>query len=295
MFLLVLTCNFLNTLLLPTLIFLRQALLHQHQFSSLFTEFSPLILVAGDEIKLSCHYQLWSINLKEKKEETPTQGSPSQQTFTDKESTHTSDTSAAPSVCSRPEDLSLQEGTHGCQSWVSMDPPRAAFRQSFACEGWWKLLFSRNLPQKMGWFKGCFQKPTLSWRWERRSVCAFTRVWGELCCRGGWFSGPGTAVSPGFLALMLQLDWYLLLPLEFDVNLKKKKSEGGMILVRAGSNAGEGLTSQPGSRAVMPWWVLCPGWISDRLLVSSAGKSWNKYSRFSGGVSTEEHYPHEES
>lgn len=67
----------------------------------------------GMEKQLSCHYQLWSINLKEKKEETPAQGSPSQQTFPDKKNIHISDTSSAP----------------------------------------------RNLPQNLGGFKGCFQKP----------------------------------------------------------------------------------------------------------------------------------------
>lgn len=85
--------------------------------------------------QLSCHYQLWSINLKEEKEETPTQGSPSQPTLPDKENTHLSDTSSAPRVCSCPEDLSLQGGTQGCHNWVCMDPPRAAFRQSFGGEG----------------------------------------------------------------------------------------------------------------------------------------------------------------
>lgn len=159
MFLLVLTCNFLNTLALPTLIFFRQALLHQHHFSSLFTEFSLLILVAGDEIKLSCHYQLWSINLKEEKEETPTQGSPSQQTFTDKENTHISDTSAAPSVCSRPEDLSLQEGTHGCQSWVSMDPPRAAFRQSLVVKDGGNCCFQGIFLKRWVVLGGAFRNP----------------------------------------------------------------------------------------------------------------------------------------
>lgn len=83
-----------------------------------------------------------------------------------------------------------------------------------------------------------------------------------LCCYPSvgwtllsWFSGPDTGVSPGFLALMLQLDRYLFLPLEFDVNLKIK-SEDGMILVRAGSDVGEGLSSQPRSCAEMLWWVL---------------------------------------
>lgn len=53
------------TLTLPTLVFLRQMLFHQHQFSYLFTTFSSLILLVGDEKELSFHYQPRSINLKE--------------------------------------------------------------------------------------------------------------------------------------------------------------------------------------------------------------------------------------
>lgn len=162
MFLLVLTCNFLITLALPTLIFLRQMLFHQHQFFYLFTPFPSLILLVGDEKRLSCHYQLRSINLKEKKEETSTQGSPSQQTFTDKENTRISDTSSAPSVCLRPKCLLLQEKAHCYHSWVSMVSLRAAFSQGFGYEPpsevQWRLLFSGNLPQKMGDFKGCFPR-----------------------------------------------------------------------------------------------------------------------------------------
>jgi len=111
MVLLVLTCNFLNTLTLPTLVFLRQMSFQQHQFFHMFTNFSSLILLVGDEKKLSFRYQLRSINLKEKKEETSTQGSPSQQTFTDKENTRISDASSAASVCLHPKCLSLQEET----------------------------------------------------------------------------------------------------------------------------------------------------------------------------------------
>lgn len=167
-------------------------LFHQHQFSYLFTKFSSLILLVGDEKKLIFHYQLRSINLKEEKEETSTRGSPSQQTFTDKENTRISDTSSAPSVCLRPKCLSLQE-TYCYRSWVSTVPPKAAFTQSFGykppSEVQWRLLFSRNLSRKMGDFKGHSQKPTkiaLSWWWEWKASSFFTEVLYELCNHGGW-------------------------------------------------------------------------------------------------------------
>ena len=50
------------------------------------------------------------------------------------------------------------------------------------------------------------------------------------------------AVAHGFLALIPQLDWYLLLSLELDANFFFK-SKDKTILIREGSNAGEELTS----------------------------------------------------
>lgn len=104
--------------------------------------------------KLSFRYQLRSINLKAKREESSAQGSPSQQTFTDKENTRISGTSSARSVCLRPKCLSLHRETQLLLELGFHIPPRAAFDQSFAYEPLSEVtLFSRNLPQKRGDFK----------------------------------------------------------------------------------------------------------------------------------------------
>lgn len=152
------------------LTFLRQTLLHQHQFLSLLAEFSPLILAAGDgkvELPLPA-----LINKSEgEKRGNPSSGE-SQSANISWERKHSS-------VChvSSSQGLLTPPGfVTARRSWVCMDPPRAALRQSFGWEGQWELLFSRNLPQKMGGLKGGLQKPSQSWWWQWESCCAVTQV-----------------------------------------------------------------------------------------------------------------------
>lgn len=150
MFSLVLTCNFLNAL--STLNFLRQTVFQQHQFSHWIFFDS----VRWRWKKSDFYYQLRSINLKEKKEETSAQGSPSQQTFADKENTRISDTSSAPSVCLCPKCLSLHGETEcyrggfcgvlgAASSWAGWAVGTDCCQGAFL--GGWGLT-------------GCFQNPT---------------------------------------------------------------------------------------------------------------------------------------